>query len=1008
MNTYIAQDAMLEHFLSQFAGNSRSPKALGADCTDNAVGSLKELFVDLVMGGRLSHGQAPALRPVFLKTHGAALGLFTVRKDLPEDLRVGVFAHGQFPVAVRFSSDTLPNKPDLQTTLGIAMKLVGVPGRKLLIPDALTCDFILQNHPVFFLDTAKDMCEFTRAGVVDGDYAPYLAAHPITAKILQDMQKTEASLLSATYWGLLPHRFGEGRYVKYKLEPALNDPSAGGTAKGNNYLYADLKTRLLSGPAVFEFSVQIRADETMPLDKATVAWEESAHKPVPVATLTLPAQNIDAPGLAALAEALAFNIWQTLPQHEPVGSIAEARRVVYSASALLRRETNHVSTEEPKSLPALAPTRPPDETIVRAEIHPAIGVARVGNSKDEFFIGPEVTNPPGERPGFYKDKSGALKRQAARFRLFGFNTAGEVVSELTADNAVIEWTVHVANKKGAWYNFTLAMDRQAATDPKVEPARRRNAYLRGADRSKLSIDPGSRSIHGRDTSGSGYRFDSGSFLGEPVYLGELRTDDAGRLVFLGGRGVSRSPTGVPPLDFANNDGWYDDISDGPVSARVLIGGREIPVESAWVTVAPPNYAPQLKSVRTMYDLLEDRFGPFDDRLSPLTDLEPSFQNHLLPIFERMCALQWVNAGFAAQFGWGSPNEFVRRDFLARLASKNAADKEFRQQIYNTFRDYSSNNGWDGLWPFCYGDTMDVPGSANRDLALSNLQLGRLKMWAAGAFKSDYDPTSKSPESIDQTPLDFRPAMLTRAALDFCLADAFHPGCEIGWIIRSPWIFNSGSKPPQFRFRQRAAGTPDPDYGDVLVPAVATSSSGPLNSLSPGELTRWMAVPWQTDTASCRSGYEGFTSATPTFWPARVPNQVLTEEDYKQVINTSVSLADRSAAFRTRPDWLSLFGPGGFNHIRQMVNRFGELGVVESRVGPEDGHFPKEILVESVPGMPDDAGTKPTLSKSTSDVQVLASADALKPRPDHKVPPANFNRLPGEYVPKVDRYRVPKS
>ena len=60
-----------------------------------------------------------------------------------------------------------------------------------------------------------------------------------------------------------------------------------------------------------------------------------------------------------------------------------------------------------------------DQTIVRAAIHPAIGVARVGNSSSSYFYGPEVPNQAPEPPGFYRDSQGALKRQAARFRIGG-------------------------------------------------------------------------------------------------------------------------------------------------------------------------------------------------------------------------------------------------------------------------------------------------------------------------------------------------------------------------------------------------------------------------------------------------------------------------------------------------------------------------------------------------------------------------------------------------------------
>src|SRR6185369_7590383 len=101
---------------------------------------------------------------------------------------------------------------------------------------------------------------------------------------------------------------------------------------------------------------------------------------------------------------------------------------------------------------------PQDNAVVRAAIHPSIGVARLGNSKDEYFLAPEIVDPPPEPPGFYRDPTGALKRQAVRFRMYGLNAQGQAVTELTQSNAEITWTVHLANKKAAWYQFQIALD----------------------------------------------------------------------------------------------------------------------------------------------------------------------------------------------------------------------------------------------------------------------------------------------------------------------------------------------------------------------------------------------------------------------------------------------------------------------------------------------------------------------------------------------------------------------
>ncbi|WP_229347002.1 LodA/GoxA family CTQ-dependent oxidase [Streptomyces sp. UNOB3_S3] len=80
---------------------------------------------------------------------------------------------------------------------------------------------------------------------------------------------------------------------------------------------------------------------------------------------------------------------------------------------------------------------------------PRSGWPGFGDSVEGFFLGPEVEDAPPLPTGNYKDATGALKRQAAHFRVYGYNAAGEVVAELTSDSADLKWTVHVANKKAA-------------------------------------------------------------------------------------------------------------------------------------------------------------------------------------------------------------------------------------------------------------------------------------------------------------------------------------------------------------------------------------------------------------------------------------------------------------------------------------------------------------------------------------------------------------------------------
>jgi len=944
------------------AGTTAEGQAGGTiDCATDPVGSLVQMFVGMVEAKRIAAGQCPALRLVFLKPHGVVHGRFRIRPDLPADLKVGLFAGTEYPAWVRFSSDTLPTMNDWLSTIGIGIKLFDVPGRKILgNPDDPTFDFILQNMDVFFVNTARDMCEFTRAGVVQGNYDAYLKTHPETARILNDMKKPVGSVLASPYWSGVPFAFGPDRYVKYKLEPTLTVPPPAGCPPDPTYMARRLEEELQQGEVTFRFMVQFRTNpETMPLDQATVPWSEVASPPVHVADLVLAHQDVTVRGQPAYGENLSWNIWRVTEEHRPVGSIAEARRVVYAASAEMRRNANGVPTGEPdrpKPAEALAPCK--DSVIVRAAIHPAIGIARVGDSPGEWFTGPLVTNPPPAPPGFYRDATGALKRQGAQFRLYGYNAAGEVVRELTADNADITWTVHVANRKAEWYQFQMAMDIPEAVGQQIP---RRNDTVTGSERRTLAIDPGPRSITGKSVSGGpDHAFDTGTFRGVPVPLGEIRTDEAGRLIVLGGHGRSASPSGAPvyipsqPTSFNNANDWYDDISDGPVTATVSIDGRAVPVQHGWVVVCPPNYGTETIGWRTMYDLLVDSYVTCGWMPMPET---PSFTRDILPFLQRLSNLQWVNKGFAALFGQDGPMNFDNPAFIARLAKAPAPEErhtpadtwaELRRAILNSFRPADTTVNEPRLWPQLYGDGFDgslAVQAPNTMLPLPSVQQVMLERWADGDFIGDWNPDATPPTSIDQVPLADQPAMLDKAALHFCLADAFHPGCEMTWPMRHTTQFER-----PFRFRYNPDTQPITDYGKYLTSANALAPGGPLYDQYPGSISRWMALPWQGDTAFCRSGYDpSYDPYLPSFWPARVPNQVLTEADYQIVMDTARPREERLAAFNNRASWNRGLSSNTVEAMMQMVEHFNRMGIIEARPGiPNDPDFPAVMYVESIP------------------------------------------------------------
>src|SRR5690606_15700683 len=186
--------------------------------------------------------------------------------------------------------------------------------------------------------------------------------------------------------------------------------------------------------------------------------------------------------------------------------------------------------------------------------------------------------------------------------------------------------------------FQMALDIPEAEQ--AYPSYLRNINVK--DRNSLLIDGGAHSI---DRAGVE---DGPVFIGEfqsiPVYLGEMRTDKKGRLIMLGGHGKSANIDGNIAVTFANNEGWYDDISDGPVTAEVVYEGVRLRVDPAWVICGPPDYAPMQKSVRTMWDLMRDVAIKANMLTRPA---RPSIAKDILPLFQPMTDLQATSAGFAA-------------------------------------------------------------------------------------------------------------------------------------------------------------------------------------------------------------------------------------------------------------------------------------------------------------------------------------------------------------------------
>jgi hypothetical protein len=492
------------------------------------------------------------------------------------------------------------------------------------------------------------------------------------------------------------------------------------------------------------------------------------------------------------------------------------------------------------------------------EIHPSIGIARVGTSA-QFFLGPEPGVAP---PDKYRDNAGALKRQAARFRVFECDRAadGTLTSATEVDaaaGAAITWTVHLANRKSAAPNFNGS-------------GRRNNATGNDTADAELIIDPGPRQRSG--ASAAPVRFDTGAFMGTPVFLGDMRTDSAGRLIVCGGHGVSDSDPGQPnparPLpDFADNDGWYDDIADGPVSAVVVLAdGREVTPEPAWVIVGPPDFAPEVTNLVTLYDVAFD-VAVAQGRVA--MPAKPSFTRHIQPILARAVGYQWVNRFAVGGHAGNRPGNFAFNwAALADPANPPAIAATLLERMRDAMKspipdpEEGNNRRW---MPRLHDENNN-----HQVLPLTKSQYAFLKQWAAGDFIGDLD---------DPPAIELLPNALDRMALEGCSGGAFFPGIEAGRIMKDPAVYSAP-------FRLKAS------------------------ALKPGQITSGNAVPWQADFHACAWEGQRFIG----WWPAQRPDHVRPE-------NTPTLIMDWDRGITGVLD----------NGDRDMVDGWSRLGIVRRRI-----------------------------------------------------------------------------
>ncbi|BCJ75963.1 hypothetical protein CS0771_55070 [Catellatospora sp. IY07-71] len=294
------------------------------------------------------------LRAGNTKTYAVVQGSFSVHSGLPSRLRHGVLAQPRtYPACVRFAGPGPFSPPDIRDNgiLSIAVKLMGVPGRKLLDDEQHTQDFTALSAPTTTTATLAENLAY-REQVFAGSALRYFlnprSPHLLDLIMQALYARTHTSPLETPYWSCVPYLLGPDQAMKYRLTPTTDTRTAVGWNPPDDYLQQALIHTLHHTDAHFAFDVQLQTDpHRMPIENATVIWPEHLAPHQTVATLTIPQQTIDPAEQFHLADRLRYNPWHALEAHRPLGNQNRARRAVYQQLAQLRQNTNGTTPHEP-------------------------------------------------------------------------------------------------------------------------------------------------------------------------------------------------------------------------------------------------------------------------------------------------------------------------------------------------------------------------------------------------------------------------------------------------------------------------------------------------------------------------------------------------------------------------------------------------------------------------------------------------------------------------------------
>ena len=313
-----------------------------------------------------------AHRDAHAKSHAIIKGRLRVLDDLPKALAQGVFSQArEYPIVARLSSAPGDIHSDaVPAPRGFAIKIIGVGGERLS-PElgGANQDFLMVNFPTLAFGTiakykvllgvleknaeAPETAQRLLAAAARGvkDVVEAFGGEPNAT--IDGLARDHANMLGETFHSQAAIRYGD--YVaKFSLAPcgAVAELTGQQVEPGFSAMRDAVVDHFRHAGATYELRAQLCVDPAnMPVEDAAILWDPGLSPHRAIATLTFDRQDAYSPARQVHGDDhLAFNPWNGVAAHRPLGGIMRIRKAAYESSSAQRHRLNALPRHEPTTL----------------------------------------------------------------------------------------------------------------------------------------------------------------------------------------------------------------------------------------------------------------------------------------------------------------------------------------------------------------------------------------------------------------------------------------------------------------------------------------------------------------------------------------------------------------------------------------------------------------------------------------------------------------------------------